>query len=213
MTYPKPQPLPFGKITIWIIMVVIFLWVIKQSPGAEPPPWCVQIDVKDGYGSSHGSGSLVSPSLVLTNWHVVKDRKSDSVNVWFPDGSNVSGKVIKTDKTNDIAAIRIQSSLRPYITLSDIDLKIGDTLTLHGYAGKHNYRSATGVVGQFESPTRAGPNNFLRLDGVEARGGDSGGPLTCDDGTLGGVLFGSSGGRTSGVRISTVRKFVDEVAQ
>jgi S1-C subfamily serine protease len=168
--------------------------------------------VKDGYGSSHGSGSLVSPSLVLTNNHVVCDRKSDdSVEVWFPDGTIVDGKVIKTDKINDIAAIRIACSLKPYILLSGKTLQISETLTLHGYAGKYNYRSDTGVIGQFESPTRAGPNNFLRLDGAEARDGDSGGPLTLQDGTLGGVLFGSSGGRTSGVRISVVRKFVESL--
>lgn len=207
-----PQAYKYERLIFWIVLTLATFFLAITSKGAEPTPpaWCVQIDVKDAYGSSHGSGSLVSPSLVLTNNHVVKDRQSNTVKVWFPNGDIVDGQVIKVDRINDIAAIRIASSLRPYIKLGS-NLQIGETLTLHGYAGKQTYRSDTGVVSKFESPTRAGPNTFVLVQGATARNGDSGGPLVKSDGTLGGVLFGSTR-NTSGVRISCVRKFINEVA-
>jgi len=162
------EPIRVARVLFWTIFALGLL-LATTSKGAEPPAWCVQIDVKDTYGSSHGSGSLVSPSLVLTNHHVVKERKSSAVKVWFPNGEVVDGKVIKVDQINDLAAIRVASSLRPYIKLGS-NLRIGETLTLHGYAGKQKYRSDTGVVSKFESPTRNGPNTFVLVHGATARG-------------------------------------------
>lgn len=211
MTYPEPSA-RYHKVIFWLIMAIVFAWLARSATSAEPtlvpspPPWCVQIDVTDKYGSSHGSGVLVSPSLVLTNNHVVCDRKNDeSVKVWFPSGETVGGVVIRTDKVNDLAAIRVPSSLKPFISLRSENLQIGEQLTFHGYAGKHKYRCTTGVLTRFESPRRIGLNTFLYAKGASSRDGDSGGPITREDGTLGGVLFGPS----TGVRLKKVREFIN----
>lgn len=217
MTYPEPSE-RYHKVIFWLVVAVVFAMLAATIKGAEPkptpPPWCVNIKVVDSVfrgmeSRSWGSGSLVSPSLVITNNHVVRDRKNDdSVTVYFPNGDEVAGKVIKTDKTLDLAAIRVPSSLKPYVLLRSAPLRMGETLTIHGYGD--GYQSASGVIEMFPGPVR-GSEEYVRITGAASTDGDSGGPMVCENGELGGVLFGSSGNTTTGIRLRAVRKFIESV--
>jgi hypothetical protein len=88
--------------------------------------------------------------------------------------------------------------------------KPGDLLTIHGY-GQGQYRIATGHCTQFFAPKENFPCEMVELD-VEARQGDSGGPIFNDRGEIAGVLFGAGEGTTIGSFAPRVQSFLTSLA-
>jgi hypothetical protein len=82
----------------------------------------------------------------------------------------------------------------------------GDLLTIHGY-GRGQYRIATGHCTNYFSPRIDFPHEMVELD-VEARQGDSGGPIFNQSGEMAGVLFGAGQGTTLGSFAPRVRYFL-----
>ena len=177
-------------------------------------PAVARLDVDGGGGVIyHGTGTLVGVSsthgIVLTNWHVVRDRVGE-VTVRFPNGESFLARILKEDKTWDLAALAIQppSDIHP-VALSDRVPELGDPLTIAGYGGG-SYRQSTGRMLQFCAPNMTDPTDILEVT-TPARSGDSGGPIFHGDGTLAGVLFGSVDGTTNGSHCERVRKFVSSL--
>ena len=173
-------------------------------------PAVVRIDVEGGENVVyHGSGTLVSvdqkTGLVITNWHVIRDR-SGEVRVRFPDGFVAKATIVKTDKTWDLAALSITRPPALPVKLSENIPEIGDTLTVAGYGGG-TYRQSTGRLLQYCAPGMSEPEEILEVT-TAARNGDSGGPIFAQDGTLAGVLFGSISGTTNGSHAGRVRTFL-----
>src|SRR5947209_3044636 len=60
-------------------------------------------------GKGHGSGVVLSPDgLVITNSHVVGEAKQ--VDLAFPDGHRLSGRVLGSDPDTDLAVIKADGS-------------------------------------------------------------------------------------------------------
>jgi len=173
-------------------------------------PAVVRIDV-EGAGNVvyHGSGTLVAVcgkcGIVITNWHVVRDRVGE-IPVRFPDGFVSKATVLKTDKTWDLAALAVdRPEVRP-VELSQRIPQLGETLTVAGYGGG-TYRQASGRLLQYCAPGMTEPEELIEVTAA-ARNGDSGGPIFAQDGTLAGVLFGSISGTTNGSHVGRVRSFL-----
>lgn len=184
--------------------------VYDSAPGnVTPHPAVARIIVPESDGTAFGSGSLVGVNkdhgLVITNWHVVRDG-TGLVEVVFPDGFRSHAKPIKVDSDWDLAALVIW---RPNIEPVKIAMqppRQGDLLTIHGY-GRGQYRIATGHCTNYFSPRVDFPHEMVELD-VEARQGDSGGPIFNQRGELAGVLFGAGEGTTLGSFAPRVRYFL-----
>ncbi|MCA9261939.1 MAG: trypsin-like serine protease, partial [Planctomycetales bacterium] len=86
----------------------------------------------------------------------------------------------------------------------------GDRLTICGY-GSGTYRAASGRCTQYYAPGPQLPEHVVELD-VQARQGDSGGPIFNDRGELAGVLFGASSGTTLGSFGGRVTTFLASLA-
>lgn len=194
----------------------------SAAPAAAPPqatsnlphPSVCRIIVEEGDSSqSLGSGTLVDLrddyGLVLTNWHVVRDVKG-KITVVFPGGFQSLARVRKVDADWDLAALIVwrPQGLTP-VPLAPYTPRLGEVLTIAGY-GAGNYRAATGRCSQFVSPGVRFPPDMLEIS-VEARQGDSGGPIFNERGELAGVLFGASRGSTTGSHAGRVRWFLTNV--
>ena len=86
----------------------------------------------------------------------------------------------------------------------------GDLLTIHGY-GRGQYRIATGRCTAYYAPHENYPMEMVELD-VEARQGDSGGPILNQRGEIAGVLFGAGQGTTLGSFAPRVSNFLASLA-
>jgi hypothetical protein len=184
--------------------------VYDSAPGnVTPHPAVARIIVPESDGTAYGSGSLVGVNkdhgLVITNWHVVRDGVG-LVEVVFPDGFRSNAKPLKVDSDWDLAALVIWRPKVEPVKIATQPPRQGDLLTIHGY-GRGQYRIATGHCTNYFSPRVDFPHEMVELD-VEARQGDSGGPIFNQSGELAGVLFGAGEGTTLGSFAPRVRYFL-----
>jgi hypothetical protein len=174
------------------------LYDSSQYP-ATPHPAVARIIAPENGATAYGSGTLVDVrdqhGLVVTNWHVVRDA-AGPVQVEFGDGFRSQARALKVDPDWDLAALVIWRPPVDPVTISPQPPRPGDPLTIHGY-GQGRYRIATGRCTQYYAPRAHFPLEMVELD-VEARQGDSGGPIFNQRGELAGVLFGAGQGTTLG---------------
>jgi hypothetical protein len=172
-----------------------------------------RIIVPEGNVTSFGSGTLVDVrdqfGLVVTNWHVVRDGHGD-VEVVFPDGFRSKARPLKVDADWDLAALVVWRPPVAPVRIAERAPQPGDQLTICGY-GQGQYRAATGRCTQYYAPKVNLPQHMVELD-VEARQGDSGGPIFNDRGELAGVLFGAGSGTTLGSFGGRVGSFLATLA-
>ncbi|MCA9237950.1 MAG: trypsin-like peptidase domain-containing protein [Planctomycetales bacterium] len=178
-----------------------------------PHPAVARIVVPENGATSYGSGVLVDVrddyGLVITNWHVVRDA-AGTVEVIMPGGFTSKARPLKVDPDWDLAALVIWRPPMPPVALASRAPQPGDELTICGY-GPGIYRAATGRCTQYYSPRQDLPQHMVELD-VEARQGDSGGPIFNDRGELAGVLFGAGQGTTLGSFGGRVENFMASLA-
>jgi hypothetical protein len=171
----------------------------SPQSAATPHPAVVRIIAPENGAIAYGSGTLIDVrdqfGLVVTNWHVVRDATS-AVEVVFPDGFRSHARPLKVDPDWDLAALVIWRPNVEPVSLAAQPPRPGDALTIHGY-GQGQYRIATGRCTQYYAPRQNLPLEMVELD-VQARQGDSGGPIFNDRGELAGVLFGAGQGTTLG---------------
>ena len=179
----------------------------------RPHPAVARIVVPESGATSYGSGTLVDVrdqfGLVVTNWHVVRDGQGD-VEVIFPDGFRSKARPLKVDADWDLAALVIWRPQVPPVSIAPHAPQPGDQLTICGY-GSGVFRAATGRCTQYYAPRADFPQHMVELD-VEARQGDSGGPIFNERGELAGVLFGAGRGTTLGSFGGRVGSFLATLA-
>jgi hypothetical protein len=178
-----------------------------------PHPAVARIVVPEKSATAFGSGTLVDVrdqyGLVVTNWHVVCDSQG-VVDVVFPNGFRSHARPLKVDSDWDLAALVIWRPPIEPVKLATQPPRPGQLLTIHGY-GQGQYRIATGRCTTYYAPRENFPQEMVELD-VEARQGDSGGPIFNERGELAGVLFGAGQGTTLGSFAPRVSCFLATLA-
>lgn len=173
--------------------------VSHRSVSQQPHPAIARIVVQEGSGYAFGSGSLIDTrdeyGLVITNWHVVREA-TGPIEVVFPSGFRSEARSIKLDEDWDLAALVIWKPPVEPIAISSRAPRPGEPLTICGY-GSGQYRAAQGRCTDYYAPQIGMPHELVELD-VEARQGDSGGPILNAQGEIAGVLFGAGQGTTLG---------------
>jgi len=180
---------------------------------ATPHRAVARIIVPEKGATAYGSGTLVDVrdqfGLVVTNWHVVRDARG-VVEVTFPGGFRSQARPLKVDSDWDLAALVIWRPPIEPVRMATRPPRPGELLTIHGY-GQGEYRIATGRCTAYYAPRLNLPQEMLELD-VEARQGDSGGPIFNQQGELAGVLFGAGQGTTLGSFGPRVANFLATLA-
>ena len=173
----------------------------------------VRVVVKAGGGVSYGgSGVLIkSPtknSWVLTNAHVIRDRKG-VIGVGTSSGRWCGAKILAVDNTWDLALLAIAyQDIKPLKIAGSVPLP-GDMTTIHGFGGG-SYRSASGRVTQYVAPYENAPFEMIELS-VVARNGDSGGPILNQYQELCGVLNAANDRVTVGAHVGPIRRLLARV--
>ena len=135
--------------------------------------------------NSSGSGVVVSADgLILTAAHVVQGAKE--MFVVFPDGEQITGKVLGANYSKDIAMVKTKvKGPFTFVKLGESKpLRAGDWLVALGHSTGFDATRTPPV--RFGRVISRGPGNFLTTD-CTLIGGDSGGPLFDLDGKLVGI--------------------------
>jgi len=184
------------------------------NPASDPHPAIVRIIAFDKGGRTpvFGSGTYISSSgqygIVITNWHVVRDSVG-LVQVHFPNSFASYSAIISHDPVWDLTILMIfKPEGVPMVPIAKTAPKIDEPLWIAGY-GSGNYRLVGGRCTQYVTPEIGLKNEFVEVS-VEARQGDSGGPIFNQKGELAGVLFGSDNRSTAGSFCGRVKLFLDQ---
>ena len=208
--FPAAQPPPLASPTNSLPPQAL---PAAPQPSQAPHPAVARIIVPEKGAVSYGSGSLVDVrgqfGLVVTNWHVVRDA-AGQISVEFPGGFKSPAQVVKTDHDWDLAALSVYRPPVTPIAITSAAPQLGESLTIAGY-GDGKYRAASGSLGNYVSPSPDLPQEMLDIARVEARQGDSGGPIFNQRGELCGVLFGAGHGYTNGSYGGRVLQFLTTV--
>ena len=146
---------------------------------------------------AQGSGFIVSSDgLILTNAHVVDGAKE--VTVKLMDHREFKAKVLGTDKTSDIAVLKIEAHGLPAVRLGNSDaLGVGDYVLAIGAPFGLEETATAGIVSATgRSLPGDGAVPFIQTDAA-VNPGNSGGPLFDSTGAVVGInsqIYTNSGG-------------------
>lgn len=178
------------------------LWEQNANPlvdiyqNANPGVVAIQVLTADGNGL--GSGFVIDEEgHILTNFHVVEGVSE--VEVDFPSGYKIRGRVIGTDTDSDIAVVKVDAppeELHPLPLGDSSEIKVGQTVVAIGSPFRFNGTMTTGIIsslGRTLSSLRTAPGGsfFTAGDIIQTDAainpGNSGGPLLNLDGEVIGV--------------------------
>ncbi len=135
--------------------------------------------------SSSGSGVITQEDgLILTAAHVVQG--SETMDVVFPDGKTVKGKVLGANYGKDIAMVKIEAQGKWPSAPRGVSkpLEVGDWVVATGHAAGFDPARTPPV--RFGRVVSKGPGNFFTTD-CTLIGGDSGGPIFDLEGNIIGI--------------------------
>jgi len=156
-----------------------------------------QMPRQHGTVHAQGSGFLISADgLVLTNAHVVDGAKE--VTVKLSDHREFKAKVLGSDRSSDIAVLKIDAHDLPTVRLGNSDqLHVGDYVLAIGEPFGLEETATAGIV---SAKARSLPGDgyvpFIQTDAA-VNPGNSGGPLFDDTGAVVGInaqIYTTSGG-------------------
>jgi serine protease Do len=134
---------------------------------------------------SSGSGVITTADgLILTAAHVIQG--AEEVEVVFPDGEQVRGKVLGANFSKDIAMVQIMDKGKwPFAEMgASRPLVAGDWVIALGHSA--GFDAARTPPVRFGHVVSRGPGNFFTTD-CTIIGGDSGGPVFDLDGKIVGI--------------------------
>lgn len=139
---------------------------------------------------SIGSGVILSSDgIIVTNNHVVE--AASKIFVMLPDNRQLEAEIVGTDRTLDIAVIKIKGNINNLIPArigTSSDIMLGETVIAMGNPYGFNSSVTTGVVSNVRRVVgdSSGFNIFIQTDAL-INPGNSGGPLVNLDGEVIGI--------------------------
>lgn len=164
-----------------------------------------------------GSGVIISEDgYIVTNNHVVED--ADELTVTLNDNREYTARIVGTDKTTDLALIKISAKELPTLPIGDSDdLKVGEWVLAVGNPFNLNSTVTAGIVSaKARSLGANGVESFIQTDAA-INSGNSGGALVNAEGELVGInamLYSNTGSYSGyGFAIPTtiMNKVVDDI--
>ena len=166
-----------------------------------------------------GSGVIISADgYIVTNNHVVDG--ADELTVSLTDNKEYSARIIGTDKTTDLALIKIDGKNLPAITIANSDdVRVGEwVLAVGNPLGLNNTVTAGIISAKARTLGANGVESFIQTDAAINQG-NSGGALVNTRGELVGInamLYSQTGSNIGyGFAIPTtiMNKVVDDLKQ
>jgi putative serine protease PepD len=189
--------------------------ITVTEPSSSSPPF----GGGGGTQQAQGSGWIYdTDGHIVTNDHVVDGATSIKVRFW--DGKTYSASIVGTDRSTDLAVIKVDapsSELYPLAVGDSTQLQVGDGVVAIGSPFGLEETVTSGIVSALHRAIQ-GQTNFTINDSIQTDAainhGNSGGPLLNTQGQVVGVnaQIKSDSGGNEGVGFSIPSKTVKSVA-
>lgn len=131
-------------------------------------------------GNSLGSGFAVGSNCIVTNAHVIGNKRNVIVKTY--DGDEYTAFVIGIDNERDIAVLGVEGKEFPFLKIADITgTNTGDDIYAIGAPKSMAYTLTKGVISAKER--QVGKYSYIQIDAA-INEGNSGGPLLNDAGQV-----------------------------
>lgn len=140
----------------------------------------------DGCGwHTEGTAFAIDAHHLVTNHHVIANDSAPTID--GRDGHKISGRVIGTASTPDVAVIEVKESLATTVQFAETSaLAEREPIVVLGYpAPKQMFTASSGHILNFEAATH---DREAALSDAPINHGSSGGPALRSDGTVAGVV-------------------------
>ena len=156
---------------------------------------------------SRGSGVIWQPDgLIITNAHVAQDER---VTVELADGRVMQAMRFRVDSRRDLAALRVEATDLPAVTVGDSDaLRVGELVLAVGHPQGVVGALTTGVI-YAKSPTDTQSRQRWVIADVRLAPGNSGGPLSNAQGQVIGINTMIADGLAWAVPSKEVERFLN----
>jgi S1-C subfamily serine protease len=152
---------------------------------------CVAL-IKSAGGS--GTGFVVAPNRIATNYHVIKSMPLSGTEVLFPSDRDPTRKykvdqIVYVDRQSDLAVIEVHSNKPPVAMADAYDFVKGQTVTVIGNPGVGDEMILENAVsvGVMSTQTLIRKRPFYQLS-IGINPGNSGGPVFDSHGKVIGVV-------------------------
>jgi len=141
-------------------------------------------------GGATGSGVIISGNgYIATNHHVIED--GGQISIMMDDGREFEAKVVGSDKSTDLALLKVDAKELPYLTFGDSDsLQVGEWVIAIGNPFRLYSTVTAGIVSakarNINILDDAGIESFIQTDAA-VNPGNSGGALVNTRGQLMGI--------------------------
>lgn len=141
----------------------------------------------DTRGTSTGTGFFITTNgHILTNEHVV--RGCTTVNYLQPGGMSLSGRVIASDRQNDLAVI-VTDIKSPAVAAMRADVRLGENISVFGFPlGNRLSTSGNFTVGYVSALSGMKDNSAQIQISAPIQPGNSGGPVFDNRGNVVAVI-------------------------
>ena len=189
----KHQNTLLWQLPLLILVGTLLLCTTSDTPAQTVPQIAqkalaatvsLQMQDRNGVPLGQGSGFFVQPNLIATNYHVIEGATQGTAKLVGKDTTYLIEGITATDKTNDLALLKVTvQGIKP-LPLSDSDtVQIGETVYVAG-----NPLGFEGTVSDGIISGRRDRNIAERLQmTAPISPGSSGGPVLNSDGTVIGV--------------------------
>ena len=130
---------------------------------------------------SMGTGFYVTPTIVMTNWHVVEDHPFVEMKTY--DGQETFGTILGKDALLDIALVQVERRGRPVAFYTGKTLDLGLTVEAIGHPRRLEFSVTRGVISAIRHhhsinlPAWSGDEPLFIQTDAPINPGNSGGPL------------------------------------
>ncbi len=131
-------------------------------------------------GNALGSGFAVGGNCIVTNAHVIENKKSITVATY--GGAEYQASVLGINEYEDIAVLIVKDAAFPYLDIADLStMKTGDDIYAIGAPKGMAYTLTKGGISAKERTI--GDQTYIQID-APINQGNSGGPLLNDNGQV-----------------------------
>lgn len=205
---PTPSPAPEAK--------------KPPSPDRDPED---KGDDEDGApkvpGPELGTGFIIAPNLIVTNYHVVGGEKRHFIIFGHNDMKKYVGHFIAGDKAADVAIMKIDEwddfvqTIHPTILKwgSSRDLRQGQAVWAIGHPYGLTWTLTDGIVSSLNRRAPGMDGSYYIQTNTSINPGNSGGPLFNADGEVVGInsaIFGSKGFVGLSIPSDLAKKIVED---
>jgi len=169
--------------------------------------YSLPVELVDDMTFQAGAGFFITPNLIATSYHVVKD--AGAIRIATYNGNHFPAKMHGYDRIADFALLKIERNYGTPISLRTSTLKVGEEIRVIGHPKGLSYSVSRGIVSH--TGRSADKRHLIHLVQVDAaiNQGSSGGAVIDKDGQLVGIVQSIVSDTSSFAGIGLIYKSVD----